>query len=352
VTPIETVEQLSAQWLTAALRSAGHDCQVDHVRATRVGTGQMGTSYRLDIHDRSGSGAVPATLIAKMGATEPEARQRVADGYKKEHLFYTQLVDTVDVNVPRCWFATISDDGTNFVLLLDDLNPAVPGVQANGCTAEQAAPCVANLAALHAPRWNDPTLREHPSMGAADPATGEFLQAILIDAVPPFVDRHRDYLVDEDSDTLNAAARSIAAWYVARTTPFSLTHGDYRLDNLMFAPDGTVTALDWQTASVGPPLRDVAYFISTSLEAVDRRQAEEDLLAGYLAGLASRGVTDYPADQCWTDYRLGHLQATLITVLGETYATGVRTEQSTAMFAAMARRSSAAIRDLGTLDLL
>ena len=41
-----------------------------------------------------------------------------------------------------------------------------------------------------------------------------------------------------------------------------------------------------------------------------------------------------------------------LPVLGCIYASGVRTEQSDAMFLAMARRSCAAIRDLRSLDLL
>ncbi len=37
--------------------------------------------------------------------------------------------------------------------------------------------------------------------------------------------------------------------------PTTIIHGDFRLDNLMFHPDGTVTVLDWQTCTVGPAPR-------------------------------------------------------------------------------------------------
>ena len=350
--PIETIDQLTADWLTAALCSAGHPCEIRSVHATQVGTGQMGTSYRLQIDDVSGSGAIPSTLIAKMGAKDPAARQRVAGGYQKECGFYSSLAETVDVRVPRCWFATISDDHCDFVLLLDDLSPAVPGVQANGCSPTEAIECLDNLAGLHAPRWNDLSLRDHAYLGGTDPATGEFLQSILTEATGQFVDRYKAELGDADCATLWQSAESIAAWYTTRTEPFTLTHGDYRLDNLMFGPDGTVTALDWQTVSVGPPGRDVAYFIGTCLDTDLRRDIEDELVGGYYAGLERRGVTNYSIADCLIDYRLGHLQGPLITVLGAVYATGVRSASSDAMFIAMASRSCAAIRDLGTLDLL
>lgn len=41
----------------------------------------------------------------------------------------------------------------------------------------------------------------------------------------------------------------------------SLVHGDYRIDNLMFAPKGTdvLALLDWELSTLGHPLADLAY---------------------------------------------------------------------------------------------
>jgi hypothetical protein len=50
------------------------------------------------------------------------------------------------------------------------------------------------------------------------------------------------------------------------------------------------------------------------------------------------------------DYRLGQLQAPMITTIRCMYATVERTEEADRMFLAMARRSCAAIRDLDALD--
>ena len=68
-------------------------------------------------------------------------------------------------------------------------------------------------------------------------------------------------------------------------------HGDYRLDNLMFPPvgDGAV-ALDWQTVGVGPPARDIAYFLGNSLERAERQAHEEVLVGRYHEALRERGV--------------------------------------------------------------
>jgi len=130
-------------------------------------------------------------------------------------------------------------------------------------------------------------------------------------------------------------------------------HGDYRLDNLMFHPDGhEVIAVDWQTMAIGPGPRDIAYLLGTSLEVDARRDNEHALVAAYFDELAARGVTDYTAERCFRDYRLGQLQGPMITTLGSEFATAERTEAINDMFVAMATRSCTAIRDLKSLDLL
>lgn len=44
-----------------------------------------------------------------------------------------------------------------------------------------------------------------------------------------------------------------------------LVHGDYRLDNVMFAPDApeVVAVLDWELSTIGHPLADLGYFLMT-----------------------------------------------------------------------------------------
>ena len=81
-----------------------------------------------------------------------------------------------------------------------------------------------------------------------------------------------------------------------------------------------------------------------------RREVERDVVAAYHARLVELGVDGYDLDACWDDYRFAQLQAPLVAAFGCAY--GQRTERGMRMFAAMVRRAAAAIRDLGTLDLV
>ena len=62
------------------------------------------------------------------------ARRRVANGSRREVGLYADLAPTLDVRIPHCWHAVITDDALRFTLLLEDLAPRTPGVQVDGCS--------------------------------------------------------------------------------------------------------------------------------------------------------------------------------------------------------------------------
>jgi hypothetical protein len=143
----------------------------------------------------------------------------------------------------------------------------------------------------------------------------------------------------------------VEPWLLAEYDRFALLHGDYRLDNMLFDPARTrVSIVDWQTLGVGLPARDLAYFTATSLNSQLREAIQEDLVTEYHRALAKFGVTDYDPETCWRDYRLGVLQAPLISALG--FAFAAATERGDDMVLTMLRRGCQAIRDLGTVELI
>ncbi len=339
------IENIDAGFLSEVL---GY--RVEAVRAEKVGTGQTGASFRLHLQADQG----PQTLLAKVAAGELSARERVKGGYAAEVGFYRDLVDSLDVRTPKCWYAAISDDHLHFTLLLEDLAPRVAGVQVHPCGLGQARAALANLAGLHAPRWNDEVIKDMTFlMNTRSQAAADFLGELTKQSAAAFVERYREQLGPDNAETLQQAAALISRWVMLPQQHFSVLHGDYRLDNLMFGEEPEdVYVLDWQTASVGSPARDLAYFLGTCLDVEQRRAAEWELVTYYHEQLLSRGVEGYDLEQCFYDYRLGHLQATMITTIGCMNATGERTAESDAMFLAMANRSCVAIRDLDTLALM
>jgi hypothetical protein len=342
--------EITPVWLSEVLASAGIDVVVSDIDVTAVGTGQMASCYRLVIRYASGEG--PAQLIAKLPSTDPAVRAGAAMTYRTEVSFYRDIAARLAIPVPKAYLAVVNEDASSFTLLLQDMSPAAVGDQLAGCSPEQARAAVVALAGLHAGSWCDPDIKRLdtiiPSAGDLAQLTGPMLEG----AAELFLSRRR--LAPETAAVLEGFADIFTDWVTGRRQPFSLVHNDYRLDNLLFAPACSqlpaVTAVDWQSLSTGLPLRDVAYLIGTGLDPVSRRAHERSIVGAYHASLVDLGVHDYAMEQCWEDYRYGLFQGPYICILGEAVATP--TERGLAMFTVMAERSAAAIRDLGSFELV
>ena len=341
-------EPITADRITELLRAAGHAVTVEAISTEPVGTGQMGASFRVHLTLTGERGELPDTLVAKVAAGPPEKRAIAAGSYRTEVDFYRNLASTVAVRAPRCWASWRNQDGTDFVLLLEDLAPREQGNQIEGCTPAQARAAAVNLAGLHGPRWCDPTLADDSGLNVMDPDGAAMLADVMAPMNDLFFGHMGNRLSAADRGVLEAIPAVAGDWLLGRSERFGPVHGDYRLDNLMFAPDGSdVAVVDWQTVSLGLPARDLAFLLSTGLTPESRRSAEDDVVAAYHQALLGHGVTDYSLDLCRDDYAYAMLQGPLIVVFG--WAVADKTDRGDAMFLAMTERACAAIGDHGTL---
>lgn len=339
--------EVTAAWLSSVL---GVD--ITAATVTPVGTVQTGATYRVTPTYAEPTG-LPETLIVKLPSQDEAVRERVALGYKSEHAFYTEVADTLAMPLPHCYHCEIDRDGADFVLLLADLAPAVQGDQLQGCSVAEARLAAQALAGLHGSRWCDPAWLTFTgaTMPKPDADFAKGLGGIAVMAAATTLDKLGGRMSPEDRDTLTETAALVESWLLLEPDRFSLLHGDYRLDNLLFDPDRTrVSVVDWQTLTVGLPARDLAYFMGTSLLPELRATAEAGLVDDYHRALADRGVSDYDRETCWQDYRLGMPQVPLITTFG--FAFSAASERGDDMVLAMLERGCRAIRELGTLGLI
>jgi hypothetical protein len=342
-------EDVTAAWLGSVL-----DADVSEVAVTAIGTGQTGATYRVSATYSTPQPELPNSFAVKLSAQDDAVRERVALGYRSEVEFYSLIADRMRIPVPKNFHCEISDDGADVVLLLGDMAPAVQGDQIAGCSEQEAGLAVEALAGLHGPSWCDPEWMGlaaivMPKPGDDDAAKG--LGDVSTMAADIVIDRLGARISPEDQETLVAAMASVTAWLRAEPKRFALMHGDYRLDNMLFDPDRTrITVVDWQTVGIGLPGRDLAYFTGTSLEPELRAEVERNLVERYHQALLGYGVTDYDADTCWRDYRLGAVQVPLLVALGTAFAS--TTDRGDDMMLAMLRRGCVAIRELETLELI
>ncbi len=351
-------EQVTPAWLDATLRSSGSVRAGRVVDATPaiVGTGQMGTSVRYTLAYDGHRDAGPRSVVCKFASSDPTSRSTglTLRTYEVEVSFYRDVARTVGMRIPACHFADIDLATGEFVLVLEDLAPCVQGDQLAGCTAEQAALAMDELARLHAPRWNDPALAgvEWLNRNATEESLA-FSDVFLPQLLPGFLERYADRLEPGHVALAELLMRNVGRFLRDRPGPRAVQHGDYRLDNMLFGTaDGgyPLAVVDWQTVVWGPPAFDASYFLGAGLQVEDRRRHERDLLARYHAGLLAGGVRGYGSDELWTDYRRYAFGGFLMAIGASMMV--VQTPRGDEMFLTMIRRHGAQIADLDAAALL
>jgi hypothetical protein len=341
-------EQITSEWLSSVL---GADVSITGER--RIGDGLVGMNIRYELVVPAGSG-LPSSLIAKLPSPDPTSRATgiALRNYEREVKFYEHIAPTVDIRVARCFHGEWQESDGDFVLLLEDLTPAEQGNQLTGCSAELAERAVLELARLHGPRWGDPTLDDIEFLTRRGASDADQLQMMYGMFLPGFLGTYSKYLDAEGIALIERFGTRLSAWVDGHTLPSTVTHGDYRLDNLMFASEAggyPVATVDWQTPGHGSASGDVSYFLGAGPLPEVRREIERDLVAQYCGALEHYGV-QVDQDEFWQQYCRDAYGGIIMSVVASQIVGG--SERSEAMFAAMATRHTRHALDVGAEALI
>jgi hypothetical protein len=298
---------VTPDWMTSVLRQAGYEATVKSIAAKKVGTGQVGESVRFTLDYKGDARGAPATLVGKFPSPDDESRATgVTHGnYIREVNFYRHLASNAGITTPKCYFTDVDPATSEFVLIMEDLAPAVQGDQMRGVTLAEAGLAMDEAAKLHASHWGDDSMDElawlMESKAAPVVATGE-LMGVLWAA---FQERYGDRIPKNYLPIGDAIIRNYEFYRNGYTGPRCLMHFDYRPDNMMFgtAEGGYPLALvDWQSIGYGCGLSDVSYFLSGALKREELRRHERALLERYHRKLQELGVRDFSFDDAWDGY--------------------------------------------------
>ncbi|MGF6303793.1 MULTISPECIES: ecdysteroid 22-kinase family protein [Paraburkholderia] len=345
-----TVDEISAKWLTAALRFRYPGVEVTSLKCEDV---LSGTSTKVRVLlEYKGTGddlGLPARMIVKGGFEEHSPLMK--DMYHNEMRFYRDVLPFIDMNTPRCFYAGTDPSGWQSIVVMEDLRAS----GATFCHAQRSAgydDVAARLVAMaryHAQTWDSPEFAESGRYGwVGERFSGwslDYMRRYLV----PEVWRHYAELprgaavsrLLHDRDWMEAALTHLGESH--RGKPVCLIHGDTHLGNLYVTADGKPGFFDAQV-SRAPWSLEVSYHICSALDIADRRKWERPLLAHYLTHLAANGVETPAFEVAWQDYRRDLIYGYFIFAINETRF------QTEAVNTAYAARFGAALLDHGTVS--
>ena len=319
------------------------------------GRGFAGTLARLSVQYSVHETGAPGSVIVKL-PTENRVMRGVARAngiYESEVRFYERISSRIELRTPRPYYNSFDSDTGDFVLLLEDLAPARAGDQLAGCSLEEAALAVREIARFHAAWWETASHAEPDWMRSADSgSTGyERLYRRSWARLVAETDVGLPGSLPEVGERLGrnvAAIRSLTA-----QPPQTLVHGDFRLDNMFFDVRGgaAFAVVDWQLFRRGRGVFDVCWFLSGCLSPDTRRSWEQDLLGLYVSTLAQNGVVGYGPERCLEDYRLSLLSCLMLCIIAAA-AADRDTERGQALFETIMSRIASAVDDHHVTELM
>jgi aminoglycoside phosphotransferase (APT) family kinase protein len=340
--------KVSPEWLSRALARDFPGATVNEVRPESLHEGTASTS-RLYLDYASASAPGPATVCIKSDfGLEHMQRLAQAGLYRKEALVYLDILPAAQTRVAGCYAAGYSSNGRGF-MVLEDLTAAGATFlhPTSGLTVDQVRTGVEALAKLHASTWDRPWLHGRDWMHHGKPLSeiDPFWEAVFEGwenglanhphsgaIARPFRDRQ---IMQSAFNRLRGLQDKVAS---------CLVHGDAHVGNFYADRNGDVGVADFQCVQRGDVAHDLTTFIVTSLDVLDRRAGERDLLQHYVGYLKELGVASPPSfDQVWLGYRR-HLVYSLVSWL----FTSVAQQPQLDCVANMHRFGTAAL-DLDTL---
>ena len=348
---ITHIEQVTTEWLTAALAASGAltrgavaSFELD------AGQGNWSSNARLNVTYTDGAqGSLPRRLFLKMVNTDLGDESFDAS----EVMYYRRdYVDVADAPLLRCYDAAYSEEIRRYHVLLDDVSETRVNASEKAPSLAYGLALAEGLAALHARWWGGERLAEAgaPMHSAgfirafaaiAEPGVDHILRRFSAELQPHWPDAMRELFARHPQAMIKR---------IRDPNGFTLIHGDTGEQNILVPRQGDRPTyiidrqpFDWSlTTWLG--VYDLAYALVLDWPTELRRQCELSILERYHARLSEHGVYGYAWEQLFDDYRL--CVAMCVYVVTE-YCRGGISERWIHTTLAMLQRALTACDDLG-----
>lgn len=323
------------------------------VTEVRIEHVEHGTAVRGHV-SVTGSPHLPRRAFVKLAPVRPAERllNRYMALAQNEAEIYRRLNIELGDLIPTAYGAQSGPQRARAIVIMEDLTDRDARFLsvAAGCASADAMAVAAALGDLHRKFWMSERLRTgdlidlSPSRSRSTsrgPRAWPLLRMIpgaFHDVVPADLRAQTSILVEQ-------------RWSIAKlinSDPHTLIHGDTHAGNICVIGDRPML-FDWQVASCGPAVKDLAYFACTSLDTETRRAIEGCLVETYVAHLNGDGIERLSVAQAWDAYRMYAFTAYIAAGVTAVFGRRLQSEGTTR---AGLRRAVQAMSDLESMAIL
>ena len=221
--------------------------------------------------------------------------------FQREVLAYQLLKPLGGKYVPRCIASASVPDGSDGLILLQEIFPCRTGDQIQGLSFRELSSVARSIGSVHARFWNSKQLQKikalplHQYNRAHE--TGKHTQ-IFLRYCGSFLTKKDLKRIEHFLPTITQALR------LAKKRPITLVHGDLRADNLLLVRS-KVFIVDWQIAARGLGAFDLARVIGGSSARPLTLRDQHKLIHIWQKTLHQGGVRGYNFEDAWRDYQIG-----------------------------------------------
>ena len=313
-------DELTAEWMTAALRSSGtiKDAVVTSVEFARVldehgrHVGAVGFSGIVNLRYDLEETDMPSSAYIKLSSPDEKANR--IGLYEREVGFYQKLASRSGLRTPRCYYSDVNTETGDHILVLEHMVSVKLVELFAGYSPEDAELAIRSIALFHVAWWESPEIE-----------TIDWLDEWPYEQPADVFQEVWDLFVEQVERPLPAMLKALGprcGEYIVKMykhcgrAPQTLLHGDYHTDNMLFpADDPPLAVVDWQLIMRGRGAMDVAHHLLLSLQTPDRRASEVRLLRLYHDTLLEQGVQGYTFEECFQDYRIAMFRPLSIFVV-------------------------------------